>query len=160
MGQDHYDQAEQSFEDASRLQPGLVGARIQLARVRVKQGKLADALRPLQAMLRKRPKSSGVHRMIAELYVEMGHFDQAVAEFEAALVHDEDLVAEFPEVAEIRASTAEPEEKSKAYLAFFERIKERLAERRAERVAKRKSAKGARKGQEGRAAIRLSLRDR
>lgn len=92
--------------------------------------------------------------------MEMEHFEQALAEFEAALVHDEDLVAEYPEVEEIRASTMGPEEKSKAYLAFFQRIKERLAERRAERAAKRKAAKGARKGQDGRAAIRLSLRDR
>jgi tetratricopeptide (TPR) repeat protein len=82
LQQNNMDRAQQSLLKALTIQPGLTGAQLDLAKTYQAQGKTAEALKTLQAVIASDPEQQEAHYLLFGLYKEQGQMDQARKELE------------------------------------------------------------------------------
>jgi tetratricopeptide (TPR) repeat protein len=88
-----YDAAQAEFERAIELNPSLVQAHLQLARVYQKKGQTNAAIAQYETALSLQPKSASLLTVIASLYEATGNLDTARKYYEQALAIDPSLAA-------------------------------------------------------------------
>src|SRR5258708_36649548 len=76
------DRAQQSLLKALTIQPGLIGAELDLAKTYQAQGKTAQAVKMLQAVIASDPEQQEAHYLLFGLYKDQGQMDQARKELE------------------------------------------------------------------------------
>ena len=64
-----------------------------------------------------------IHFRLAEVYARQGKYPQAITEYDAAFLHAENLESAYPELADIRALTADPQRIVQAYQDLVEKIR-------------------------------------
>jgi len=82
LQQNNMDRAQQSLLKALTIQPGLIGAELDLAKTYQAQGKTAQAVKMLQAVIASDPDQQEAHYLLFGLYKEQGQMDQARKELE------------------------------------------------------------------------------
>lgn len=82
LQQNNMDRAQQSLLKAVSIQPGLTGAELDLAKTYQAQGKTAQAVKTLQAVIASDPEQQDAHYLLFGLYKEHGQIDQARKELE------------------------------------------------------------------------------
>ncbi len=82
LQQNNIDHAQQSLLKALTIQPGLTGAELDLAKTYQVQGKTAQAVKTLQAVIASDPEQEEAHYLLFRLYKEQGQIDQARKELE------------------------------------------------------------------------------
>jgi tetratricopeptide (TPR) repeat protein len=82
LQQNNIDRAQQSLLKALTIQPGLTGAELDLAKTYQAQGKTAQAVKTLQAVIASDPDQQEAHYLLFGLYKEQGQMDQARRELE------------------------------------------------------------------------------
>jgi len=82
LQQNNMDRAQQSLLKALTIQPGLTGAELDLAKTYQAQGKTAQAVKMLQAVIASDPDQQEAHYLLFSLYKEQGQMDQARKELE------------------------------------------------------------------------------
>jgi len=82
LQQNNMDRAQQSLLKALTIQPGLTGAQLDLAKTYQAQGKTAQAVKMLQAVIASDPDQQEAHYLLFGLYKEQGQMDQARKELE------------------------------------------------------------------------------
>jgi tetratricopeptide (TPR) repeat protein len=80
--QNNMDRAQQALLKALSIQPGLTGAELDLAKTYQAQGKSAEAVKTLQAVVASDPDQQEAHYLLFGLYKEQGQMDQARKELE------------------------------------------------------------------------------
>ena len=90
--------------------------------VYMKQGRLAEA-RKLLITMTKGGKSLGlVHRLLAEVLMKEEKYSEAVAEFNAAILHSKKLVEKHPELLAITSVEGDDKKTAESYKEAFEKI--------------------------------------
>ncbi len=82
LQQNNMDRAQQSLLKALTIQPGLIGAELDLAKTYQAQGKTAQAVKMLQAVIASDPEQQEAHYLLFGLYKDQGQMDQARKELE------------------------------------------------------------------------------
>jgi tetratricopeptide (TPR) repeat protein len=82
LQQNKMDHAQQSLLKALTIQPGLTGAELDLAKTYQAQGKTAQAVKMLQAVIASDPEQQEAHYLLFGLYKDQGQMDQARKELE------------------------------------------------------------------------------
>lgn len=82
LQQNNVDRAQQSLLKALTIQPGLTGAELDLAKTYKSQGKTAQAVKMLQAVIASEPEQQEAHYLLFGLYKEQGEMGQARKELE------------------------------------------------------------------------------
>jgi tetratricopeptide (TPR) repeat protein len=82
LQQNNVDRAQQALLKALTIQPGLTGAELDLAKTYKSQGKTAEAVKLLQAVIAAEPEQQEAHYLLFGLYKEQGQMDQARKELE------------------------------------------------------------------------------
>jgi tetratricopeptide (TPR) repeat protein len=82
LQQNNVDRAQQALLKALTIQPGLTGAELDLAKTYRSQGKTAEAVKMLQAVIAAEPEQQEAHYLLFGLYKEQGQMDQARKELE------------------------------------------------------------------------------
>jgi len=82
LQQNNTERAQQSLLKALTIQPGLSGAELDLAKIYQAQGKTAEAVKLLQAVVASDPEQQEAHYLLFGLYKEQGQMDQARKELE------------------------------------------------------------------------------
>jgi predicted Zn finger-like uncharacterized protein len=90
---DKPEEAARLFQRASELAPNFLLARVSLARLQLKQGKLVQALDQLSTAARANPNSALVRNGLGEVYLEQKNLRLAETEFREALRLDPDLAS-------------------------------------------------------------------
>lgn len=110
------------FEKVSAIDPENVLAKVETARVHMAQSRLPEA-RKLLILLAKGDRNLGlVHRTLAEVFMQEGRFDDAVAEFRASVLSNEKLRESHPEITSVEEGRAGDEQIAAAYLETFRMI--------------------------------------
>jgi adenylate cyclase len=91
-----YDEAEREFRTALALNPDLWEARYLFARMRVAQGRLADAAKLFEEALEVRPEDYEVPAMLTWIYRGLGRDDEALEAASRGLVNAERYIAANP----------------------------------------------------------------
>ncbi|HVN74789.1 MAG TPA: protein kinase [Thermoanaerobaculaceae bacterium] len=92
-----YDEAERELRTALALNPGLWEAKYLFARMRVAQGRLADAARLFEEALEIRPEDYEVPAMLTWIYRGLGRNDEALELASRGLVNAERYIAANPD---------------------------------------------------------------
>ena len=82
LQQNNVDRAQQALLKALTIQPGLTGAELDLAKTYKSQGKTAEAVKMLRAVIAAEPEQQEAHYLLFGLYKEQGEMDQARRELE------------------------------------------------------------------------------
>jgi len=83
------DEARATLEEALRADPGNSRALVALARLEVSRGASRQALRHLDQALAKTADPAGIHALKGSVLHQAGMLDEAAAEYETALRHQE-----------------------------------------------------------------------
>lgn len=90
------EEAMSQYEQAAKLSPQFLDARVAMAKLQLRTGKLAEALAILSEAVRQNPRSPLVHNGLGEVYFAQKNLRLAQEEFEQALKLDPELpVAHF-----------------------------------------------------------------
>ncbi|HOE43579.1 MAG TPA: tetratricopeptide repeat protein, partial [Rhodoferax sp.] len=117
-----FDLALKAFNKAAELDPAMVTALLGVARMYIEQGNLVEAKRGLADLSKGSRSLMLVHRMLAEILMREGEYDDAVAEFKAAILHGEKLAENHPEVLTIVPSPGDSRKTAQAYQKVFAKI--------------------------------------
>ncbi|MGA2032277.1 MAG: tetratricopeptide repeat protein [Thermoguttaceae bacterium] len=79
------EKAAATYRQATVIDPNCMGGYFGMAIVAIRQKQYRDALHLLQQALRLQPSNADLHRLLAEVYAELGDFAQAEAEAREAL---------------------------------------------------------------------------
>jgi tetratricopeptide (TPR) repeat protein len=82
LQQNNIERSQQSLLKALAIQPGLTGAELDLAKTYKSQGKTAQAVKMLQAVIASEPEQQEAHYLLFGLYKEQGEMDKARKELE------------------------------------------------------------------------------
>jgi len=108
----------------------MVAAQIQLGKALMQQEKYAESLSVLQDLLRKKSNLAIAHRLLGDVYIRQGNYQEALEEYEATILHAPKLVENNPELATIRDSGADEKSKAEAYREAFSKLGEGMPKKR------------------------------
>ena len=77
--------ADEAFEKALKLTPGLFVPNFVLGQIRVKQGRSRDALPLLETAVKARPEDRNARRLLGAVLVGLKRYDQAIKQYEKML---------------------------------------------------------------------------
>ncbi|MBK5969612.1 MULTISPECIES: tetratricopeptide repeat protein [Thiorhodovibrio] len=119
VAEKQYQKAIQAFEKSSELDPAQVAAIFGIAQVKVKIGELDEAQRLLVNLTKGDKKLGIAHRMLGELYMRKDSWEDAAAEFRAAVLHSKWLVQKHQEFEQIAEETQNSHQEAQRYAALF-----------------------------------------
>lgn len=117
-----YDFALREFNTVSDLDADMPLARIGLAQVYIATGRLAEAKKLLIDLAGGNRHLAVVHRHLATIFLREERFEEALAEYGAAILHGKDLTEKYPELAAIQQQGGEPRAMAEAFEQAFETI--------------------------------------
>jgi tetratricopeptide (TPR) repeat protein len=119
-----YDQGIAAIEKAVVLDPALFPAKMQLVEAYEQSGRVAEATRLLRGMS-SGPHRALVHIRLGHLFVAQESFEQAISEYEAALLNAVGMAEKHPQLAAISKRSDSPREKALAYQDALEKARQR-----------------------------------
>jgi tetratricopeptide (TPR) repeat protein len=111
----NWPQAEAAFKKAVALDKELLSALVNLGELYARQGKVAEAVRELEGVLKKSPKQPSVLMFLGMLHEQQKEFPQAMARYEEALKIDSSLAAAANNLAWLLLEHAGDNERALSY---------------------------------------------
>lgn len=122
LGIGEYELALREYAKAIEIDPSLLIAKIGTARANMQRGNLADAKKVLVSMTKGTRHLGVVHRLLGDILMREGAYSDAVAEFQAAVLHSQRLVQLHPEFSSIQHVAGNDRKTAEAYQAVFAKI--------------------------------------
>ena len=107
---------------ALELDPNMLVAKRGTIRVYMNQGRLAEARKLLITMTKGERSLGLVHRLLAEVLMKEEKYSEAVAEFNAVILHSKKLVEKHPELQAITSVEGDDKKTAESYKEAFEKI--------------------------------------
>jgi tetratricopeptide (TPR) repeat protein len=121
-GTGEYELALREYAKAADLDSSMVPARIGIARVNVRQGNLGVAKKVLIGLTKGMRYLGTVHRLLADILMQERSYTEAVAEFEAAVLHSKNLVEKHPELTAVQRVAGNDQKTAEAYQLCFAKV--------------------------------------
>jgi tetratricopeptide (TPR) repeat protein len=128
-----YELALKEYSLALELDPKTLLAKRGTVGVYMKQGRLAEARKLLITMTKGGQSLGLVHRLLAEVLMKEEKYSEAVAEFNAAILHGKKLVEKHPELLTITPVKGDDKKTAESYKEAFEKISMDTTEEDSER---------------------------
>jgi tetratricopeptide (TPR) repeat protein len=128
-----YELALQEYSLALEIDPQMLLAKTGTVRCYMKQGRLAEARKLLITMTKGGQSLGLVHRLLAEVLMSEEKYGEAVAEFNAAILHSKKLVEKHPELLAITPVGGDDKKTAESYLEAFEKFSRDTTEEFSER---------------------------
>ena len=123
MGAREYELALREYVKAIEIDPLLHIANISIAKVNIERGNLADAKKLLIKMSKGVKHLGLVHRLLGDILIKEGLYSDAIAEFQAAILHSKRLVEMYPDLMAVQSVTGNDDRKiAEAYQEAFAKI--------------------------------------
>ena len=121
-GTGEYELALREYTKALEINPDMQIAKIGIVRVNIERGSLADAKELLISMTKGVQHLGLTHRLLGEILMQEGAYPDAVAEFQAAILHSKRLVETHPDLLTIQSIDGNDRITAEAYERAFAQI--------------------------------------
>lgn len=121
-GVGEYELASREYTKTLEINPDMQIAKIGAVRASMEQGNLADAKKMLISMTKEMQNQGFAHRLLGDILTQEGAYSDAVAEFQAAVLHSKPLVEIHPELLTIQPIDGDDRVTAEAYQRAFAQI--------------------------------------
>ena len=121
-GTGEYALALREYTKALEINPDMQIAKIGIVRANMERGSLADAKELLISMTKGVQNLGLTHRLLGEILMQEGAYPDAVAEFQAAVLHSKRLVETHPDLLTIQSIDGNDQITAEAYQRAFAQI--------------------------------------
>lgn len=122
LGAGQHELALHAYTKATEIDPNLHIASVGIAKANMELGNLAGAKKVLVTMSNKMWNLALVHRLLGDILMREGAYPDAIAEFQAAILHGKRVVEAYPDLLAVQPVAGDDRMTAEAYQRAFAQV--------------------------------------